>query len=68
MSKELTAQLRNAAEDVRNSIRSVEYQGSFMARCRTEWPALWNRLDRLVAVVETIQKREQEETGRASGW
>ena len=72
MSKQLKAQLLSAAIEVRDAIRDVGanpvFHQNVQAKHHTEWPLLWNRLYRLIAVVETIQKREKEETGRSSGW
>ena len=71
MSKQLEAQLLSAAIDVRDAIRNKgenpQYHDGTTARHHTEWPLLWNRLYKLIAVVETMQK-PSDGTGRSNGW
>ena len=72
MSKQYEAQLRNAAEGIHRAVRNPgphpQFHWAMAAKHRTEWPLIWQAIDNLVAVVETLQKREKEETGRAGGW
>ena len=72
MSKQLEAQLLSAAIEVRDAIRepgkNPQYHLAQSAKLRGDWPTRWRGLDKLVAVVETLQKQVPQETGRSSGW